>query len=68
MCEVFGCKPHAAFEMHKEETEHIQEEYTRQKGLEYLREGNARAKYQYVRDQRMNSNSQSRPNRIRMRT
>lgn len=37
MCEVFGCKPHAAFQMHKEEAQHIQEEYTKQKGLEYLR-------------------------------
>lgn len=37
MCEVFGCKPQTAFQMHKEEAQHIQEEYTKQKGLEYLR-------------------------------
>lgn len=52
MCEVFGCKPDATYDLHKEETSHIQDEYTKQKGLEYLRQGNARAKYSYLRDQR----------------
>ena len=33
MCEVFGCKPDVAYEMHKDETSHVQEEYTKQKGL-----------------------------------
>ena len=25
MCEVFGCKPDIAYEMHKDETSHVQE-------------------------------------------
>lgn len=57
MCEVFGCKPDEAYEMHKDQTSHVQEEYTKQKGLEYLREANSKAKYSYVRDQRSKSNN-----------
>ncbi len=33
MCEVFGCKPNAAYEMPKEEASYLQEGYIRKKGM-----------------------------------
>ena len=55
ICQAFGCKPDAAYQMPKEEAVALQEEYKRQKGMEYLRDGNARAKYNYIRDKRVHT-------------
>lgn len=57
MCEVFGCKPDVAFEMKKDEASYIQEGYMKKKGMEYLREGNSRARYNYIRDRRVHTES-----------
>lgn len=55
MCDVYGCKPEVAFEMPKQEASYIQEGYMKQKGMEYLREGNSRARYNYIRDKRLHT-------------